>query len=219
MTQPNLSERIATEVGERIIRGELAAGTRLLELQLAAELGVSRGPLREALRVLEKRRLIRILPRRGALVTDFEADDIARLYEVMVPLYQVLTRNTALRWTPEQLTPIYTVVERLIGAANAGDVEGYYEHNFTFARACAPVADNPLLLELLDDLEPSLRRVLYLSREARAAAMPDHLALLRKTMQFVVEREAERAAGMIAELGKLEQALALKAIEQSRELT
>ncbi|WP_290647772.1 GntR family transcriptional regulator [Aquisalimonas sp.] len=209
----NLSVSIANALGERIIRGEVAPQTRLLEVQLARDMGVSRGPLREALRVLEKRRLVRILPRRGALVTKMGPDDVHCLYEVVTPLYQTLTRGVAHRWSPENLPGLYTVVEQMVACAGRGDVEGYYEHNFAFAHACAPIVGNSLLEELLLDLEPGLRRVLYRSREQRARAVNQHLAIMRRMMRDVMDREAERAAAAIAELAALEAKLAAASFE------
>jgi DNA-binding GntR family transcriptional regulator len=206
----NLSEQIAEQIGERIIRGQLPAGTRLLEVRLAEELKVSRGPIREALRVLEKRRLVRILSRRGAVVTDLSPADIVCLYDVIVPLYELLTRKTAENWTPTDLHPLYTVIERLSEAAKGGNVEDYYENNFAFARACSPIANNSLLANMLSDLEPGLRRVLYLSWEHRSQEMERHFSLLRQLIRLVTEREGLAAARVIHELGELEKRLALE---------
>jgi len=206
----NLSEQIAEQIGECVIRGQLTAGTRLLEVQLAQELAVSRGPIREALRILEKRRLARILSRRGAVVTDLSPTEIVCLYDVIVPLYELLTRKTAENWTPTDLPPIYTVIERLSESAKGGDIEGYYENNFAFARACSPIADNSLLADMLSDLEPGLRRVLYLSWERRTQEIEQHFSLLRQLIRLVTEREGLAAARIIRELGELEKQLALE---------
>ena len=208
----NLSESIAQQLGERIIRGELSPGTRLLEVQLAHELGASRAPLREALRMLDKQRLVDIKPRRGATVSRMGAQEIRWTYQVMIPLFEVLARATALNWTPENLPPVYSVTEKMIAAVETGDVEGYYERNFAFARACAPIAGNPLLASLMLELEPSLRRILYLSRRQRARAMSRHRDLVRSLMRHVAEREPDEAAAVIREIGHLEKRLALEPV-------
>ncbi|MBA1146132.1 GntR family transcriptional regulator [Ectothiorhodospiraceae bacterium WFHF3C12] len=208
----NLNEAIAETVGERVIRGELAPGARLLETQLAESLGVSRGPVREALRLLEKRRLVRILPRRGAVVTELSARDVDRLYDVVIPLYQLLAEKTAEHWRPEDLPPLYTVIEDLNRAAARGDVSDYFERNFTFARACAPVVDNPLLDELFADLEPALRRVLYRSWTQRAAAMDQHLDWMRQLVRQVTDRDTAGARDSIRRIGELERELARDAL-------
>lgn len=211
----NLNESVADRVGERVIRGELAPGARLLETQLAESLGVSRGPVREALRLLEKRRLVRILPRRGAVVTELAPRDVDRLYDVVIPLYQLLARRTAEHWAPDDLPPLYTVIEALNAAAHSGDVSGYFEQNFTFARACAPVVDNPLLEELFRDLEPPLRRVLYVSWHRRAAALDQHLDWMRQLIRQVTERDAAGAAESIRGIGELERRLCQEALGES----
>lgn len=208
----NLDEAVAETVGERVIRGELPPGTRLLETRLAESLGVSRGPVREALRLLEKRRLVRILPRRGAVVTELSSRDVDRLYDVVIPLYQLLAEKTAEHWRPEDLPPLYTVIEALNTAAGAGDVSGYFERNFTFARACAPVVDNPLLDELFRDLEPPLRRVLYLSWAQRSAALDRHLHWMRILIRQVTDRDTAGARESIRALGELERRLARDAL-------
>jgi DNA-binding GntR family transcriptional regulator len=211
----SLSQYIVGILGERIIRGELAPGTRLLEVGLAEELGVSRGPLREALRILEKRRLVRILPRRGAVVAELGREDVINLYEVFTPLCQLLAARTASRWTPETLPPIYAVIERLIERAEAGDADGYYEQTLAFVRACAPVAANPLLEDMIGDFEPPLRRLIYLARRQRGARMPEHLALLRRVMRHVAEREGEAAVAIVAELAQLELQTTLAALPRA----
>jgi DNA-binding GntR family transcriptional regulator len=211
----NLSEQIAEQIGERIIRGQLTAGTRLLEVQLAQERQVSRGPIREALRILEKRRLVRILSRRGAVVTDLSPTEIVCLYDVIVPLYALLTWKTAENWTPADLAPIYTVMERISESAKGGDIAGYYENNFAFARACSPIAHNFLLADMLSDLESGLRRVLYLSWERRAQQMERHFRLLRQLIRLVTERKGAAAAHIIGELGQLEKQLALESCKTS----
>ncbi|WP_258868211.1 GntR family transcriptional regulator [Alkalilimnicola ehrlichii] len=194
------------------MRGQLPAQARVLEVQLAEELGVSRGPVREALRILEKWRLLRILPRRGAVVADMSAKDVVDLYEIVTPLYELLSRRTAANWTPATLTPIYTVTEQLISCAESGDADGYYENVLAFGRACAPVAGNPLLTEMMADFEPTLRRVHYLSRRRRVEAMPQHLELLRRMMRHVTDREAVEAAAMIRRIADLELRAALDAL-------
>jgi DNA-binding GntR family transcriptional regulator len=68
-----VSEQIASRVGERILSGQLAPGVRIGEQELADEFKVSRGPVRDALRILEREGLATLLARRGAIVTDLSA--------------------------------------------------------------------------------------------------------------------------------------------------
>jgi DNA-binding transcriptional regulator YhcF (GntR family) len=83
-TDPTLtvSEQIAARVGDRILSGAMAPGARIGEQELADEFSVSRGPIRDALRILEREGLATLLPRRGAIVTELSADELRELLEI-----------------------------------------------------------------------------------------------------------------------------------------
>jgi len=82
MEVPGLTKSLITHLRGKIIRGELAPGERINEAQLANDLGISRSPLREALRVLEKEHLITSIPRKGSIVTNVSVEDLEKLYEM-----------------------------------------------------------------------------------------------------------------------------------------
>lgn len=80
MEVPGLTKSLIAHLRGKIIRGELAPGERINEAQLAYDLGISRSPLREALRVLEKEHLITSIPRKGSIVTNVSIEDLEELY-------------------------------------------------------------------------------------------------------------------------------------------
>ena len=82
----SLTEQIADHLGRQIITGQLQPQARIQELKVAGDLGVSRGSVREALLILESRHLIEIIPRRGAVVSGLEADEIANFCELYTDL-------------------------------------------------------------------------------------------------------------------------------------
>ena len=86
MNRPNLSSEVQTELRRRIISGELPAATRLNEVALAEQLGVSRTPIREALSQLASESFVEVIPRRGFFVTDLSGDEVRQLY----PIRQIL---------------------------------------------------------------------------------------------------------------------------------
>ena len=81
MQRESLAEKIANHIGEMIIRGELNAGERIQEQRIAASLNVSRGSLREAFLLLERRYLIDLPPRRGAVVSSITSQKVNEIYE------------------------------------------------------------------------------------------------------------------------------------------
>src|SRR5690606_8586969 len=91
--QESLSEQIATHLANQIIRGEMLAGDRIQEVRVAGELEVSGGSVREALLILERRHLIEILPRRGAVVRELTEAGVQGLYELVQVLLGLVIRK------------------------------------------------------------------------------------------------------------------------------
>ena len=92
---PTLPLQIADRIGARIVEEEAAPGARLKEVELAAEFGVSRASVREALRILEKRGLVTILPQRGAQVTRLSAKELEDLFEIRSVMLGLASRRVA----------------------------------------------------------------------------------------------------------------------------
>jgi DNA-binding GntR family transcriptional regulator len=90
-----VSEQIAARVGDRILSGAMPPGARIGEQELADEFAVSRGPIREALRILEREGLATLLPRRGAIVTELSADELRELLEIRAGLFEMVVRKIA----------------------------------------------------------------------------------------------------------------------------
>lgn len=101
-----IPEQIADELGTAIVAGKHATGERLLEQELADSFGVSRGPIREALRVLERRGLVHLMPRRGAYVKSVSLNAVADLFNVRLALAGYAARLMAAR-------PVASYIETL----------------------------------------------------------------------------------------------------------
>ena len=82
----SLPEQIASRLSERIVSGAYAPGQRVMEQSLASEFAVSRGPIREALRILERDGLVTILPRRGAVVTNLSIEEVKEIFDIRAML-------------------------------------------------------------------------------------------------------------------------------------
>lgn len=82
----NITEQIADHLANMVIQGQLCGGARIQELKIANQLGVSRGSVREALLILERRQLIEIVPRKGAVVSDFPVCEALELLDMLLPL-------------------------------------------------------------------------------------------------------------------------------------
>ena len=186
----SLAEQIAHHLAERIIRGELKPGERIQEQKVTLALNVSRGSVREALLILERRHLIAILPRRGAQVTELTAHKVQSLCTLMSEMYILLGNAVAQRWTaPSDLGPFLQIQQRLVDSYERQDISAFVEDSFNVMRAAYPFADNPYLQETVENLHPAMSRAYYLALEQRKAEMSEFLALFAELLEAVLARD------------------------------
>lgn len=158
MTFPNesLSERVKQAILDRVVDGTYPPGTRLVELQLAREFGVSQAPVREAFRELAATRLVESLPRRGTFVRAASQEDLVEVYLVRMAL-----EETAGRYAFEALhadsSSLWSALEQMRAAADAGDVRGLVKGSVAFHRAVMVATGNRLLVEIWDSLHVEVR--------------------------------------------------------------
>lgn len=153
-------EQIAARLGDRIIAGGLAPGERVGEQALADEFAVSRGPVREAIRILEREGLVEVLPRRGAVVTRLSAEELRELFEIRAGLFEIAVRKVAATRPPELLAVMRAGVARLEALADeptGGDA--YAETTHRLILIAASFAGNERLRRMIAAL--SLQSLRY----------------------------------------------------------
>lgn len=132
-------EQVAAKVGDRIISGRLAPGARVGEQELADEFAISRGPVREAIRILEREGLVAVLPRRGAVVTSLTAQELRELFEIRAGLFEIVLRKVASMRPPELMAAMRAGVARLESLADdpqGGDAYAETTHRLIQITAC-----------------------------------------------------------------------------------
>lgn len=143
-----LRERVHDHLKQEILANRYPPGTELLEVPLAAELGVSRGPIREALHSLETEGLVRITPRRGAVVISLTKRDFLEAYQVREALEALGVRLAVSLLSDEDLDQLDERVERMQRCAADGDVDAFFDENASFHEAIIAGSDNRKLLEV-----------------------------------------------------------------------
>lgn len=150
----SLPEQIAAQLSERIVSGAYTPGQRVMEQAIAEEFDVSRGPVREALRLLEKEGLVMILPRRGAQVTNPTIEEVNEIFDIRAMLNGLRDRLIAEGRQREQLLPVLEQdIARLAQAAalpGAGDE--YIEIVLRLNRVLTQAAGNQRLQAILGSL-------------------------------------------------------------------
>lgn len=209
----SLAEQIAHHLAERIIRGELKPGERIQEQKVTLALNVSRGSVREALLILERRHLIAILPRRGAHVTELTAHKVQSLCTLMSEMYILLGNAVAQRWAvPADLGPFLQIQQRLAASYERQDISAFVEDSFNVMRAAYPFADNPYLQETVENLHPAMSRAYYLALDQRKAEMSEFLALFAQLLEAVLARDLAQIRVVLSSYAQRSCALVLSAL-------
>ena len=209
----SLAEQIAHHLAERIIRGELKPGERIQEQKVTLALNVSRGSVREALLILERRHLIAILPRRGAHVTELTAHKEQSLCTLMSEMYILLGNAVAQRWAvPADLGPFLQIQQRLAASYERQVISAFVEDSFNVMRAAYPFADNPYLQETVENLHPAMSRAYYLALDQRKAEMSEFLALFAQLLDAVLARDLAQIRVVLSSYAQRSCALVLSAL-------
>ncbi|MBW7902094.1 MAG: GntR family transcriptional regulator [Rhodocyclaceae bacterium] len=219
IAQTALYQEVAERLRQRIFSHELPPGTWIDEQALAVDYGISRTPLREALKVLAAEGLVTLKPRRGCYVTEISERDLDEIF----PLMAMLEGRSAFEATQKakaedvvRLEGIHALLERY---AAVGDKERFFDANQEFHRIVQELADNRWLLQVIQDLRKVLKltRLHSLSLEGRLQqsleehraimagfkardaaraekAMHDHLLSGREALARIYAREAAEGA-------------------------
>jgi len=161
----SLSGVVQGELERMILSGELAPGAKLTEVALATRLGVSRGPLREAFRMLEEAGLVRTEKNRGVFVRDIPIDEAIEIFDLRAAMDELVGRQLAKAITPAQTKEMRGLVDAMERAVKANDARGYHLLNLQFHDRLVEMAGNRKLTAIYRKLikELSLFRRLNLA--------------------------------------------------------
>lgn len=192
----SLTSLVQREVERLILTGELAPGARINEQHLAARLQVSRGPVREALRGLEKARLVEARVNRGVYVREISVEQALEIAEMRGLITGYVCARLAAASTAEQGAHLAQLIGDMDAAIAAGDAQAYYQHNLAFHDALMDYAGNARAKEMYDALvkESHLsRRKSLFSARAMAESNAEHRVILDTIRKG--DPAAARAAG------------------------
>ncbi len=149
----SLPEQIADRICAAILAGEYRPGERIQEARLALAFQVSRGPIREALRMLEQDGLVTVSPRRGAQVTALRIEEVEQLFDIRAALSSLAAQQATRHITPGELQALRATVEKMARIADeGGDAQEYSALSSQSGQILATAARNPRLLAMLMSL-------------------------------------------------------------------
>lgn len=187
----SLSKLVSEQIRSRILDGKLRPGERLVEDRLSAELGVSRVPVREALRVLSTEGLVRLEPNRGASVADVSAETVADLVEVRTLLEALNARLAARRHDPQIVAALQDTLKRGNAAAQSASPDRLARLNGEFHERLAEASHNAVLSDIMRSLRERTSLAFAINGRARAREdWKEHAGILAA----VIDGDEELAA-------------------------
>lgn len=177
-----LRDVVFNTLRQAILRGELAPGERLMEIQLADRLGVSRTPIREAIRKLELEGLVLMIPRKGAEVARISAKSLRDVLEVRRSLEELASELACQRMTEEQIQELEEAKKAFDAAVEKGDIMELAETDEKFHDVIFNGTGNARLVQILNNLREQMYRyrLEYIKEEdKRQIIMIEHEKILR----------------------------------------
>jgi len=196
IARPTLHDAIVARVRDMIIEGELAPGTRLHEGNLGKMLGVSRTPLREALKFLASEGLVELSPGKGAVVRQFTAKDVHDSLIVLGSLEGLAGRLACVNATDAEIREVRQLHDRMMDMYEKRDRMPYFKLNQNIHSAILRLSKNEALVSVHGLLQARLKRIRYIGNEGPekwAGAVADH----EEIIAALEARDAERLSKVL----------------------
>jgi DNA-binding GntR family transcriptional regulator len=181
LNRRTLHDELVDRIRALIVEGQLAPGTRIHEGDFGKALGVSRTPLREALKVLASEGLMELVPGRGAVVKKLTAKDVAEMLDVLVELEALGGRLACRLATDAQIAALRRTHDEMMAFYASGNRLEYYWRNQAIHTALAELSGNALLATLHQGLQARLKRIRFIGNEEPdkwAGAVQEHEAMM-----------------------------------------
>ncbi len=193
----SLASAVQEEIEQRILSGAIPAGARINENSLAAELGISRGPIREACRSLVQVGLLTVIVNRGFFVRSITHKDATDIYDVRASLMRLAGETLAKDINDAQLRVLRDLVEKMDRAEASDDFDAFFDLNRDFHDLIVDFADNDRLRALHEGLLKELH--LYRRRSILHGGGMRHSNAEHKTILAALEARSSQRAGTALE--------------------
>lgn len=211
-----LREIVYEELKMQILTGKIVPGTRMMEVELAEDMGVSRTPIREAIRKLEKEGLVTIEPRRGAYASQISVKDMVDILEVRQDMEGLAAYFAASRMREEQFEELKRTSDAYNQAVEEGNTANMIAYDTKFHRIIVESCNNTILVHMIEQLQELVLRFRYIYYDnfRRAENMPEEH---RQIMEAIRDGRAEDArAAADVHIDRLKDMVIKDGIQQGR---
>ena len=192
-----LREAVFEAVRDAIISGKLSPGERLMEVQLAEEMGVSRTPVREAIRKLELEGFVEMMPHKGAYVAGISIKDIVDVFEVRAALEALASRLAAERITEDELGQLERSIVSISEVSDGQNIEAIVESDTGFHDIIYQASRNDKLMQFIAHLKEQIKRF-----RTTSLALPGRTETALEEHRQIMKALSERNADVVADLSR-----------------
>lgn len=178
---------------QAILRGKLQPGERLMEIHLAQQLGVSRTPVREAIRMLEQEGLVIMIPRKGAIVAEITKSDLEDVLEVRAALEELAVKKACRNISQEQLQELKKAAGKFAASLQKEDLMACAQADVAFHEIISAATENRRLIQILNNIREQIYRYRLENlkdKSSHANLVEEHTAICRA----LEERSEEKAS-------------------------
>lgn len=185
-----LTEQVARHIENLIVFNRLKSGERIYESTMARELDVSHGSIREGLLLLEKRHLVRNIPRKGAFVTELDGFFVRSLYDIL-SLYLCHTgRKLARAAQSDDLERLESLYGAMQSCYQGNDLLTFLELGIEYIQASLAYADNYFIVSAIEDLWPSAKRCAFVAfAHGGPQTLNDNLIYMRQSLDAIARQD------------------------------
>ncbi len=202
----SVTQKVRSTMRDHILSGDVKPGTRLVETQLAEQLGVSRAPVREALSALESEGLVVSEPNKGTFVAVITEEDLAEIYTVRIALEGLAMRLVARRIDSDGLASLSDIVESMKRAADEGDAERVSAMDLEFHQRIWKLSGHRRLYQILTSMMTQIRVFLALNGRVYEDLLDncmEHVVLLDMLRSKDADKAEQVMVQHIEEAGKV----------------
>ena len=210
-----LHVQVAERLRLLIDSGELAPGTRLNEIELCNTMGVSRTPLREAIRSLATEGLIELQPNRGAIVSIVSQEDVTEILPIMASLEGLGGRLAAMHMDQSKIAQVRKIHDQMISHYKNNEVAEYFETNRLIHELITEGSGNQTLVDTINSLSAKVRRARFtaqMTKESWAKAVSEH----EEMIAALEAQDPDRLEAILVQHVETKRATILGSIEQNQ---
>ncbi|UZE96475.1 GntR family transcriptional regulator [Alkalimarinus alittae] len=184
-----LTEQVATHIENLIAFNQLKGGQRIYEGPMAKELSVSHGSVREALLLLEKKHLVRSIPRKGTFVTELDEHFVKSLYEAILMYLTNTSLKLVRQWKQEDIDQMESLYTQMSECFQKGQLIAFLDLGIEYTQASLAYADNYFIVSAIQDLWPSAKRCAFVALQQGTPVLKENLEHMRHSLDTIKERD------------------------------